>query len=63
MTTGAEGRQTINLHTVTGHTKLKAHAVDLPFYERERFDDIAFMTAMNVCLMGNYSQTGHLEGR
>jgi len=62
MTTGAEGQKTINLHTVTGYTKLEAHAVDLPPYERERFDDIAFMTAMNVCLMGNYSQTGHFGG-
>ncbi len=62
MTTGVQGQQTVSLHTVAGSTKLKEHNVELPSYERERFDDIAFMTAMNLCLLGNYSQTGHFGG-
>ncbi|MEE2790722.1 MAG: hypothetical protein VX453_03740 [Acidobacteriota bacterium] len=62
MTTGSPGQQTVTLHSVTAQAKLEPHPVELPPYERERFDDIAFMTAMNLCLMGNYSQTGHFGG-
>lgn len=38
------------------------HAVMLAPYDRERFDDVAFMTAMTLVLLGNYSQTGHYGG-
>ena len=62
MTTDGPGSQTIHLHTVTAADRREAHTVELPDYERERFDDIAFMTAMNLCLMGNYAQTGHYGG-
>ena len=31
-------------------------------YDRERFEDIGFMTCMTLVLLGNYSQTGHLGG-
>ena len=31
-------------------------------YDRDRFDDIGFMTCMTLVLLGNYSQTGHLGG-
>jgi hypothetical protein len=62
MTTPAIGRQSVTLHTVTSKDTLEAHAIDLPDYGRERFDDIAFLTAMNLCLMGNYAQTGHFGG-
>ena len=54
--------QTVRLHTVRADVRLETHAVELPNYERARFDDIAFMTAMNLCLMGNYAQTGHFGG-
>ena len=36
--------------------------VQLPDYNRERLDDVAYMTAMTLVLMGNYSQTGHFGG-
>ena len=62
MTIDAPVGQTVKLHSVTAEEHLQAHAVDLPNYERERFDDVAFMTAMNLCLLGNYAQTGHFGG-
>ena len=62
MTIDAPVGQTVKLHSVTAKEHLQAHAVDLPNYERERFDDVAFMTAMNLCLLGNYAQTGHFGG-
>jgi transketolase len=31
-------------------------------YDRERLEDIGFMTCMTLVLLGNYSQTGHLGG-
>ncbi|MBN1686018.1 MAG: hypothetical protein JW852_05155 [Spirochaetales bacterium] len=36
--------------------------VKLPDYQKERLDDLAFLTAMTLVLMGNYSQTGHFGG-
>jgi transketolase len=31
-------------------------------YERERLEDVGFLTCMTLVLLGNYSQTGHLGG-
>lgn len=30
--------------------------------ERERLEDIGFMTCMTLVLLGNYAQTGHFGG-
>ena len=59
MTTSVSVGQTVVLQSVTAEAKREACSVDLPDYDRERFDDVAFLTAMNLCLMGNYAQTGH----
>ncbi len=37
-------------------------SVELPHYERGRFEDVAFMSAMVNVLMCNYAQTGHFGG-
>ena len=31
-------------------------------YDRERLEDIGFMTSMTLVLLGNYAQTGHFGG-
>ena len=62
MTIDAPVGQTVRLHSVTAEEKLAAHTVELPDYERQRFDDVAFLTAMHLCLLGNYAQTGHFGG-
>jgi len=51
--------------TVTGiesERRPTRHAVDLPPYEREYFDDVAFMTSMVLVLLGNYRGSGHFGG-
>ena len=37
-------------------------SVELPAYDRERLEDVGFMTAMTLTLLGNYAQTGHFGG-
>ena len=48
--------------TVGSERRLAPHAVELPPYDRERFDDVAFMTAMLLVLLGNYRGSGHFGG-
>ncbi len=36
--------------------------VEVPAYDRERIEDVGFMTAMTLVLLGNYAQTGHFGG-
>ncbi len=31
-------------------------------YDRERLEDVGFMTCMTLVLLGNYAQTGHYGG-
>ncbi len=54
--------QTVTIHTVEPQKRLVPHDITLPRYERERFDDVAFMTAMTLVLLGNYAQSGHYGG-
>ena len=37
------------------------HALDARF-DRQRMEDVGFMTCMTLVLLGNYSQTGHFGG-
>src|SRR5215813_5198902 len=47
---------------------MSVHASPLPAptsklpYERERLEDIGYMTCMTLTLLGNYAQTGHFGG-
>lgn len=61
MTTTPDARR-VTIHTISGSDPAQPHAVDLPPFDRERFDDVAFMTAMTITLLGNYAQTGHFGG-
>ena len=36
--------------------------VRVPPYDRQRLEDVGFMTAMTLTLLGNYQQTGHFGG-
>ena len=38
------------------------HNVQLPAYDRQRLEDVGFLTAMTLTLLGNYAQTGHFGG-
>ncbi|HAO54859.1 MAG TPA: hypothetical protein DCR03_04575, partial [Gammaproteobacteria bacterium] len=41
---------------------VKGSAVSVPGYDKARFEDLGFLTAMTITLLGNYSQTGHFGG-
>ncbi len=53
---------TVTVNTVTGNAALSPHSVTLAEYEHEHFEDVAFMTAMTLVLLGNYAQSGHYGG-
>ena len=36
--------------------------IELPEYDKRRMEDVGFLTAMTLVLLGNYSQTGHFGG-
>ena len=46
----------------SGNRESKNFNVEIPKFDYDRMDDIGFMTAMTLVLMGNYSQTGHFGG-
>ena len=48
--------------TVTLSSVLDAREVTLPDFDKQYLDDVSFVTAMTLVLMGNYSQTGHFGG-
>ena len=62
MTSPIADSVTTTLHTVSAEDRFDPHAVQRPDYAKERLGDVAFMTAMQLCLMGNYAQTGHFGG-
>ena len=43
-------------------TQQISNAVSLPDYDRRRLEDVGFLTAMTLTLLGNYAQTGHFGG-
>ncbi len=51
-----------------GRVEMSTHALLSPVkpltadYDRDRFEDIGFMTCMTLSLLGNYAQTGHFGG-
>ena len=36
--------------------------VSIPAYDADRFEQVGFLTAMTLTLLGNYAQTGHFGG-
>jgi transketolase len=52
----------IEIHRIEVQKVEQALPVELPPYNREYFDDVAFMTAMVNVLICNYAQTGHFGG-
>ena len=51
---------TVNSVTLSSQTTGKH--LDLPDYNRQKIEDLGFVTAMTLVLMGNYAQTGHFGG-
>ena len=53
---------TATVNTLSLAHGVTARQVDLPDYEKERIEDVGFLTAMTLVLLGNYAQTGHFGG-
>ena len=51
-----------NVTTIESERMPSAHAVKVPDYDEEYFDDVAFMTSMLLVLLGNYRGSGHFGG-
>ena len=55
-------RHVVTLQSIEAARRSTPLEISLPEYDRDRFEDVAFMTAMSLVLLGNYSQTGHFGG-
>jgi len=51
-----------SVNSVVLSSTARSNGVSLPDYDKSRIEDIGFLTAMSLVLLGNYSQTGHFGG-
>jgi transketolase len=59
---GANGTLAVQIRDKKTPHEVTVRQVSLPQYDRQRFEDIGFVTAMTLTLLGNYAQTGHFGG-
>ena len=60
--TSQNGSAVATLRRAAAQQVASEHSVTIPDYDRERLEDVGFMTAMTLVLLGNYAQTGHFGG-
>ena len=53
--------RTLKLASITDAPRSPVDPLDLE-YDREKLEDVGFMTCMTLVLLGNYAQTGHFGG-
>ena len=51
-----------NVTTIESERMPSAHAVEVPDYDKEYFDDVPSMTSMLLVLLGNYRGSCHFGG-
>ncbi|MCH7735466.1 MAG: hypothetical protein IH961_09680 [Chloroflexi bacterium] len=56
------GSQTVTVRKSNSRGGSTDLELQVPLYERERLEDVGFLTAMTLVLLGNYAQTGHFGG-
>ena len=56
------GSSTATVNTLSLTHGVASRQVELPDYDKERLEDVGFLTAMTLVLLGNYAQTGHFGG-
>ena len=52
----------VQIRTAAARGAAAGVRVEVPAYDRQRFEDVGFLTAMTLTLLGNYQQTGHFGG-
>ena len=53
---------TATVNSVALSSQTFGSSVPLPDYDKQRIEDIGFLTDMTLVLLGNYAQTGHFGG-
>jgi len=53
---------TATVNSVALSSQTLGSSVPLPDYDKQRIEDIGFLTDMTLVLLGNYAQTGHFGG-
>ena len=56
------GSSVTTVTSVALTSQMSSKSISLPDYDKARLEDIGFLTAMTLVLMGNYAQTGHFGG-
>lgn len=57
-----ERTTSVSVGAVDIERRIRRTDVEVPEFDRTRFSDVGFLTAMTLTLLGNYSQTGHFGG-
>ncbi|MDE2919640.1 MAG: hypothetical protein OXR64_07315 [Chloroflexota bacterium] len=60
--TSQNGSAVATLRRAEAQQVATEHSVAIPDYDRDRLEDVGFITAMTLVLLGNYAQTGHFGG-
>ncbi len=56
------GSSTVTIHTSSTDQVITDNSVQVPDYDKERLEQLGFLTNMTFVLMCNYHQTGHFGG-
>ncbi|MCH8817685.1 MAG: hypothetical protein IIC92_08160 [Chloroflexi bacterium] len=59
---GTNGSSSVTVKSLALSQIATENVVELPDYDQGRLEDIGFLTAMTLVVMGNYAQTGHFGG-
>ena len=59
---GTNGNSSVTVKTTTLSRSAMSNVIDLPDFDRQRLEDVGFLTAMTLTIMCNYAQTGHFGG-
>jgi transketolase len=57
-----ERTRTVSVSGIDAERKIRKSDISVPDFDRTRFGDVGFLTAMTLTLLGNYAQTGHFGG-
>ena len=58
----ADAGASATVNSVLLSSRTDSNAISLPDYDKGRLEDVGFLTAMTLVLLGNYAQTGHFGG-
>ena len=59
---GSNGTSAVGIRERGAPHTPSERAVPIPDYDGDRFEQVGFLTAMTLTLLGNYAQTGHFGG-